>query len=318
MSWIINYTNVVSKTFLKKSRIPSRSNRNSTSSNQKQIEEQLSNRIITYRCMRTTSELCPVGNIFLHKLKSNGAELREIREKSASSIRRTLKDCNRCAVDLSLEQRQPWYCILHEGNCCLQKFKKARIRWSLTMNQRALALTERRSFPNLEAEDDAFTQCRPSRIRRSNQLMAALSEKKNYESCNPFGTEALSPLVNVAAGLAAPDTTEVYTKYNATRPRFLQSIKHTRVQNFAAQITEKKARLPTSQMAKTSAENQQDMFVRLIIVTAEKTSLDLHKGLSYPVPAYPMSLPPCDGSHAKTKNSAFLKNIASLQTETII
>ena len=59
------------------------------------------------------------------------------------------------------------------------------------------------------------------------------------------------------------------------------------------------------------------MFVRMIIVVAQKTSFDLRKVLSYPITTYPLSLSHCDGSHVKTEKSVLLKKLESLQTTTI-
>ena len=60
-----------------------------------------------------------------------------------------------------------------------------------------------------------------------------------------------------------------------------------------------------------------DIFVRMLIVTSEKTKLDLRKIISYPITAYPPSLAHCDGTQMKTDKSALLKKLESFQTETI-
>ena len=79
----------------------------------------------------------------------------------------------------------------------------------------------------------------------------------------------------------------------------------------------KKSKLPASQKAKVNAESLRDMFVRMIVVIAEKTAFDLRKVLSCPITTYPLSIAHCDGAHVKTEKSALLKKLESLQTETI-
>lgn len=59
------------------------------------------------------------------------------------------------------------------------------------------------------------------------------------------------------------------------------------------------------------------MFVRMLVVTSEKTKLDLRKIISYPITAYPLSLAHCDGTQVKTDKSALLKKLESFQTEKI-
>ena len=92
-------------------------------------------------------------------------------------------------------------------------------------------------------------------------------------------------------------------------------MKRTRVQNFAAQNAKTKSRLPA--VGKANAESLRDMFVRMIVVVSEKTSLDLRKIISYPITTYPLSLAHCDGAHMKTEKSPLLRKLESLQTETI-
>ena len=59
--------------------------------------------------------------------------------------------------------------------------------------------------------------------------------------------------------------------------RFLKPVKRVHVQNFAAGHTEKakKFKVTASQSSKSSAENLRDMFARMVIVVAKKTSFDL-------------------------------------------
>ena len=147
--------------------------------------------------------------------------------------------------------------------------------------------------------------------------MAELSAKLD-EYCNPFREDAPTFLVNVATGQAASKPTETYLlntlkrgenetdkfqdEWKTDHTRFLQPVKRTQKPN---------------PKAKANAESLRDMFVRMIVVVSEKTSLDLRKIISYPITTYPLSLAHCDGAHMKTEKSALLRKLESLQTETI-
>lgn len=136
------------------------------------------------------------------------------------------------------------------------------------MTQRAMAITELRTFTWLELGGNATAQCRPSRIIRDNSQIAELSGKID-EFCNPFTDDAPTSLVNVATGQAASKATVLYLlnmlkrgqderdkfqdEWDSNSHRFLQPVKRTRVQNFAVQNMKKKAKLPSSQ--KTNAES---------------------------------------------------------------
>ena len=187
------------------------------------------------------------GTLFLHKLKSAGQELRDILENGACSIWRTKKNYNRLAVDLSLEQTvNRDAASVMKGIVSFQSSENAICHWSLNMNQRAVAVT------GLEVGENVTTQCCPSRIERDNRQMAELSARLD-KYCNLFTEDAPTFLVNIATGQAASKPTETYPlntlkrgenkrdkfqdKWNHTR--FLQPVKRTQVQNFAAQNAKK-------------------------------------------------------------------------------
>jgi hypothetical protein len=273
------------------------------------------------------------GTLFLHKLKSAGQELRDVLQNGAFSIRRTKKNYNRSAVDLSLEQTVNRDAASRmKGIVSLRNSEKAMRRWSLNMTQRATAVTELRTFAGLEMGETVTSQCRPSRIKRDNNQMAELSAKID-EFCNPFRDDAPTSLVNIATGQVASKPTESYLintlkrgederdkfqdEWKKDNNRFLQPVKRTRVQNFAAQNAKKQSKLPALGKAKANAESLRDMFVRMIIVVSEKTAFDLRKIISYPITTYPLSLAHCDGSHMKTEKSSLLRKLESLQTQTI-
>ncbi len=273
------------------------------------------------------------GTLFLHKLETAAPKVYDVLAKGAFSIRRTRNDYSRSAVDLSLEQTVNRDAASNmKGIVAFRNSESAMRRWSLTMTQRAMAVTELRSFAGLEVGESASTQCRPARVRKDHQQMDVLSAKLD-EFCNPFADEAPSSLVNIATGHTASDTTERYLldtlqrgkderdkflqEWESDNSRFLKPVKRTPIRNFAAQNAKKKAKLPTLQKAKTTAESLRDMFVRIIIVVAEKTPLDLRNVLSHPIITFPLALAHCDGSYVKTQKSSLLEKLESMQTEII-
>ena len=103
------------------------------------------------------------GTLFLRKLKSADPKMLEVMEKGAFSIRRIRKGYSRSAVDLSLEQTVNWDASSQiKGVVTFRNSDHAMRRWSLTMTQRAMAVTELRTFTGLEVGENAAAQCRPS------------------------------------------------------------------------------------------------------------------------------------------------------------
>jgi hypothetical protein len=270
------------------------------------------------------------GTLFLEKLQNSDPKLLEVLESGAFSIRRTRKDYSRSAVDLSLEQTVNRDAASQmKGIVAFRNSENAMRRWSLNLTQRAMAVTELRTFAGLEVGENATAQCRPYRIRKDNNQMSALS-KTIDEFCNPFREDAPTTLVNIATGQAASKTTELYLlstlkrgkdkrnefrdEWESNTTRFLQRVKRIRVENFAAQNLKKKTK---SQKDQSSAESLRDMFVRMIVVIAEKTGFDLPRVLSYPITSYPLSLSHSDGAHMKTGKAALLRKLESFQTELI-
>ena len=150
------------------------------------------------------------GTLFLQKLKSAHTKLRELLENGAFSIRRTKKSYSRSAVDLSLEQTvNRDSASKMKGIVSFRNSEGAMRRWSLSMTQRATAVTELRALVGLEQGETATSQCRPSRIKKDNRQMAELGAKIE-EFCNPFRDDAPTSLVNVATGQVASQPTESY------------------------------------------------------------------------------------------------------------
>ena len=185
--------------------------------------------------------------------------------------------------------------------------------------QRATAVTELRTLAELELEESASTRCHPSRIKKDNSQMAELSAKID-KLCNPFRDDAPaskateSYLLNVLKR-GQDERDKFQDEWNTNSSRFLEPVKCTRVQNFAAENVKKK--LPASQKTKANAESLRDMFVRMLVVVSEKTPFDLRKIISYPITMYPLALAHCDGMHMKTEKSTLLKKLESFQTKKI-
>ncbi|XP_030837116.1 uncharacterized protein LOC105437992 [Strongylocentrotus purpuratus] len=273
------------------------------------------------------------GTLFLQKLKSCNSVFHEILKKGAFSIRRTAKNYSRSAVDLSLEQTVNRDATSKmKGIVSFRNSENAVQRWALGMTQRAMAVTELRTLLSLDISENASVQSRPSRIQKDQDHMTTLSAKID-ETCNPFSDDAPTSLVNLATGQAASKETTSYLletlqrgqeardkfrdEWNKDSARFLKPVKRIRVKNFAAQNVKQKTKLPASMKAKTNAESLRDMFIRMIVVIAQKTSFDLRYVLSYPITTYPLSLAHCDGMYMKTNKSALLRSLESLQTENI-
>ena len=162
-----------------------------------------------------------------------------------------MKNYSRSAVDLFLEQTVNRDAASRmKGIVAFRNSENAVQRWSLAMTQRAMAVTELRTFAGLDLGENASVQCRPSIIQRDNKQMAVLSANID-EFCNPFTDDAPTSLVNVATGQAASKDTASYLldtlkrghdgrekfqeQWDNNCSRFLQPLKRIRVQNFAAQ-----------------------------------------------------------------------------------
>ena len=63
------------------------------------------------------------------------------------------------------------------GIVAFRNSESAMRRWCLTMTQRAMAVTELRTYTGLELGETAAAQVRPSRIKKDNKQMKELGEK---------------------------------------------------------------------------------------------------------------------------------------------
>ena len=275
------------------------------------------------------------GTLFLQKLTGSDTRLRAVLENGAFSVRRTKKNYSRSAVDLSLEQSVNRDAASSmRGIVAFRNNQNAMRRWSITMTQRAMAVTELRTFAGLDVGEHAAAQCRPSKIRKDHRQMNALGQKIE-ESCNPFKEDGPDQLVNVATGHVAVKATQDYLlntlkrgkdarmkfeeEWEAKSKRFLEPVKRMKVINFASENIKKKRNMaPAIQNAVANAESMRDMFIRMIVAIAGETQrFDLQTLLSYPIITYPLSLAHSDGSYVKTDKSALLKKLEELQTEPV-
>ncbi|XP_041481075.1 uncharacterized protein LOC121428475 [Lytechinus variegatus] len=270
------------------------------------------------------------GTLFLQKLRSAHPNFLEILTKGAFSVRRTKKNYSRSAVDLSLEQTVNRDAASQmKGIVAFRNSENAVKRWSIALTQRAMAVTELRSFSGLDNGESPSVQCRPSRVCRDNKQMATLSATID-EFCNPFSPEAPTSLVNLATGQTASDTTTTYLldtlkrgkgerekfqeEWSKDSNRFLRSVRRIKVNNFANDNLKNKKNRGKSQNYRSTAESLRDMFVRMVVVIAEKSSFDLRYVLTYPITTYPLSLSHCDGNRVKTSKATLLKKLESHQS----
>ena len=159
------------------------------------------------------------GTLFLQDLRKAGPEFREILERGAFTIRCTKKNYSRSAVDLSLEQTiNRDASSSSKGIVAFRNSDSAMRRWAVSMSQRAMAVTELRSFVGLDLGETPAVQCRPSRISCDNKQMGCLSAKID-ELCNPFAPDGPTSLVNLTTGRSVSYDTQNYLLKTLQRGR---------------------------------------------------------------------------------------------------
>ena len=127
-------------------------------------------------------------------------QLHKILAASVFSIRQTTKQYSRSAVAISLEQTVSWDASSSvRGIFAFRNSKSVIRRRLLAMSQRAMAMTELRTFAGLEVEETTTAQCRPARIQKDNSQMKRFGQIIE-EFCNPFGKNAPTTLANLATG----------------------------------------------------------------------------------------------------------------------
>ena len=124
--------------------------------------------------------------LFLQRLKEADPKILETLKKGAFSIRRTLKNYSRSTIDLSLEQsvnRDASSAI--RGIVSYRESETAMHRWFIIMTQRAMAVTELRTFAGLENGEHAAAQCQSHRVVGDNKDMTSLSKKIDSSEAIP-------------------------------------------------------------------------------------------------------------------------------------
>ena len=139
-------------------------------------------------------------SLFLHKLQNMDQKAREILEAGAMSIRRTKKSYDRCAVDLTLKQTinrdaaSPM-----KGISVFTNSQSAFRRWSITLTQRSMALTELCELVSFQPGEGPANQLRNWRIERDNADMNVLTNTLS-NTCNLFATDSHDDLIDVSSG----------------------------------------------------------------------------------------------------------------------
>ena len=267
------------------------------------------------------------GSLFLHKLRQMDPKAYDILQAGAFSIRRTDKSYSRSAVDLTLEQTvnrdaaSPM-----RGISAFRNNESAFRRWSITLTQRGMALSELKHLVGLQSGEQPANQLRPWRVKRDNADIETLTSAIN-STCNPFDTGSPQELVNVASGKSAKEETKDYllstlkrgadlrskfeSECEADSSRFLKSVARIQVKNFAAE--NHKTKTNSIQKVKT-AEGVRDVFARILALESQRSNtFDLKHILTFPITDVPLSLAHSDGTPNKTNKAALTKVLEETQ-----
>ena len=268
------------------------------------------------------------GSLFLHKLRQMNPTALSILEAGAMSIRRTEKNYARCSIDLTLEQTvnrdaaSPM-----KGISAFSNSDSAFQRWSVTLTERGMALSELRQLVGLHLGEEPGNQVRKWRIKRDNADIDALTHALNT-TCNPFACHSPYNLVNVSSEKSALKETEQFLLRTLIRreehrikferecsddnSRFLKTVPRIKMLNFAAENA-KKGRPSGRRIDAT--EGVRDVLGRILTVAAKESNcFDLKHILSYPITDVPLALSHTDGTPAKTCRAALTNALESRQT----
>jgi len=95
------------------------------------------------------------ASLFLHKLQQMDSRAREIMEAGGMSIRCTKKSYARSSADLTLEQTVNKYATSPtRGITAFRDSEDACRRWSITLSQRSMALSELYELVNLLSREE--------------------------------------------------------------------------------------------------------------------------------------------------------------------
>ena len=251
-----------------------------------------------------------------------------ILEAGAMSIRHTEKNYSRCSIDLTLEQTvnrdaaSPMKGIsaFRNSDCAFQ-------RWSVTLTQRGMALSELKQLVGLQSGEEPANQQRKWRIKRDNADIDALTNALN-STCNPFTSHSPHELVNLSSGKSTAKETEEFLLSTLSRGEehrlkferecsddsslFLKTMPRIKMFNFAA---ENARRGKLSERRINATEGVRDIFGRILAVTAKTSnSFNLKHILTYPITDVPLALAHSDGTPTKTCKATLTKVLESRQT----
>jgi len=198
---------------------------------------------------------------------------RDILKAGAMSIRRTKKSYARSAVDMTLEQTVNKYAASPtRGITAFRDSEDACRRWSITLTQRSMALSELYELVNLQSGEEPEKQLTKSRIKRDNADMNSVAITLN-STCNPFANDAPAGLVNISSGKAANEGTQKFllgilergrtlrlqfeNDCSVDGSRFLKPVARTKILNFAA---DNRKRSKTGTRKVNAAEGVRDVF----------------------------------------------------------
>ena len=205
---------------------------------------------------------------------------------------------------------------------------RASRRWSITLTQRGMALSEFRQLFSYREGEDPASQLRPWRIKRDNSDIDSLYNLLKG-TCNLFDEVLQNELVNVASRKVAKEETKQLlllflgrgadlrckfaTECEMDSARFLKPVSRTKIQNFAAENA--KRHRPTSAAQKSkAAEGVRDVFGKTLAFAAHSNNaINLQHILSFPITEVPLSLAHSDGTCNKTEKSALTKALQNRQ-----
>ena len=270
------------------------------------------------------------GSLYLQKLQSMNIKAYNLLNAGAFSVRRSTKSYSRCAIDLTLEQTvnrdaaSPM-----KGITAFRNSDRAFRRWSITLTQHGMALSELQQLVGLREGEDPATQLHPWRIKRDNSDIDSLYNFLQG-TCNLLDKVLQNDLVNVASGKVAKEETKQFLlsvlgrgadlRYKFAKEcetdsvRFLKPVSRTKILNFAAENA-KRHRPSSADQKSKAAEEVRDVFGKILAVAGHSNSaINLQHILSFPITDLPLSLAHSDGTCNKTEKAALTKTLERRQT----
>ncbi|KAJ8024334.1 hypothetical protein HOLleu_37052 [Holothuria leucospilota] len=267
------------------------------------------------------------GSYFLEKMVHLNEEALAILKAGAFSTKRTSRTFSRSPIDLTLEQTvnrdaaSTASGITHFSNS-MNAFR----RWSYTLSQRGMAVSELKELSGFQNRETPAKQLRGNRIKQDNRNVCNLQQLL-HETCNPFAAESPKILVNIATGKSTTDAarkyllgtlqrgTQMRSKFHQEcvedENRFLKRVNKVRVENFASANAKKKQ--PKVKKELGAAESVRDTFACLL----SKTNIDMRLLMSFPITDVPLSIAHADGSPKKTEKASLTKLLEKKYTSSV-